>query len=189
MGRRRAPVAMRYWLRAALFAAVAGVVVACTSTDQRQAGEAGWSEPGRGRLTRECVPFARAVSGVQLHGNAADWWGRSEGRYARTARPAVGSVLVMERSPRLRHGHLAVVSKVVSSRRILVSHANWVRHRVSTDAPVIDVSANNDWSRVRVWWPPSNAMGLTVYPVHGFILPIRPAAGTRSASLSRSASL
>lgn len=170
-------------LAAALVAALSGGLAACAHADRRQAAAERSGEAGAGRLARECVPFARAVSGVQLYGNAADWWDKSEGRYARTARPAVGSVLVMERSSRLEHGHLAVVSKVVSGRRILVSHANWVRHRVSTDVPVIDVSETNDWSLVRVWWPPTKTMGLTVYPVEGFILPTGVAAPTRSAAL------
>lgn len=183
MGRNRRSVALHCWCRAALFAALAGGVAACASAASRPADAPRSVQLVDARAARECVPFARAVSGVQLRGNAADWWDKSEGRYARADRPAVGSVLVMRRSSRLRHGHVAVVSKVVSSRRILVTHANWVRHRVSADTPVIDVSENNDWSLVRVWWPPTKTMGLTEYPVHGFILPAGQPATTRSASL------
>jgi hypothetical protein len=40
---------------------------------------------------------------------------------------------------------------------------------------VIDVSTANDWSMVRLWWPPSGAMGMTDYPAYGFIRPERPA--------------
>jgi hypothetical protein len=36
---------------------------------------------------------------------------------------------------------------------------------------VLDVSPGNDWSAVRVWWPPSQAWGVTVYPTYGFIQP------------------
>jgi hypothetical protein len=36
---------------------------------------------------------------------------------------------------------------------------------------VLDVSPGNDWSAVRVWWPPSGGWGMTVYPTYGFILP------------------
>lgn len=127
-----------------------------------------------GPVMLECVPFARALSGVDLHGPAADWWQRADGRYARTARPAVGAVLVFRRTDRLRHGHAAVVSRLVSNRTILVTQANWVPHRITEDLPVLDVSPANDWSAVRVWWPPSGQMGVHRYPTWGFILPDRP---------------
>ena len=68
---------------------------------------------------------------------------------------------------RLPDGHVAVVSRVLSDRRILATHANWVRHQVSEDVPVIDVSPGNDWTRVRVWWPPTNQMGVTEYATFG----------------------
>jgi len=119
----------------------------------------------------ECVPFARALSGIDLRGNAADWWQQAEGRYARTSTPAVGGVLVFRRSARLAHGHLGVVAHIVSDREILVTQANWVRNRVFSDMPVIDVSPDNDWRLVRVWWPPSQQMGAASYPAYGFILP------------------
>ena len=117
----------------------------------------------------QCAPFARAVSGVQLRGAAADWWQLSKGRYERGQTPAVGSVLAFRRTARLPDGHVAVVSRVASAREILVTHANWVRHQVSENVPVIDVSADNDWTRVRVWWPPSGQIGITEYATFGFI--------------------
>ena len=122
-----------------------------------------------GNVPLECAPFARAVSGIELRGAAADWWPRAEGRFRRTQTPAVGSVLVFRRSTRLPDGHVAVVSRVLSDRRILATHANWVRHQVSEDVPVIDVSPGNDWTRARVWWPPTNQMGVTEYATFGFI--------------------
>ena len=135
----------------------------CASTESPVSGAA------VGNVPLECAPFARAVSGVQLRGAAADWWPQAEGRYRRTQTPAVGSVLVFRRSTRLPDGHVAVVSRVLSDRRILATHANWVRHQVSGDVPVIDVSPGNDWTRVRVWWPPTNQMGVTEYATFGFI--------------------
>ncbi len=45
---------------------------------------------------------------------------------------------------------------------------------MTQDEPVIDVSDNGDWSVVRVWWPPAGQMGVTDYPVYGFIRPDRP---------------
>jgi len=127
-----------------------------------------------GSVPLDCVPFARALSGVRLRGAAADWWQQAGGRYARSNAPSIGSVLVFERTGRLPSGHVAVVSQVLGRRQILVTQANWVHHRVSTDQPVIDVSARNDWSMVRVWWPPSGEMGGSDYPTYGFIRADRP---------------
>jgi hypothetical protein len=128
-----------------------------------------------GSVPVECAPFARELSGVRLWGEAADWWWQADGRYTRAGVPSVGGVLVFRRSGRLPSGHVAVVSQVLGSRQILVTQANWVHHRVSADQPVIDVSAANDWSMVRVWWPPTGQMGITDYPVYGFIGSDRPA--------------
>jgi hypothetical protein len=83
-------------------------------------------------------------------------------------------VLVLRRSGRLPSGHVAVVSQVIGRREILVTQANWVHHRVSEDQPVIDVSAGNDWSLVRIWWPPAGQMGTREYAAFGFIRPNRP---------------
>jgi surface antigen len=127
-----------------------------------------------GAVALECAPFARALSGVQLSGDAADWWPEADGRYARSETPSVGSVLVFRRSGRLPEGHVAVVSQIVGRREILVTQANWVHHRVSEDQPVIDVSADNDWSLLRVWWPPVGQMGVSEYPAYGFIRSERP---------------
>jgi hypothetical protein len=46
---------------------------------------------------------------------------------------------------------------------------------IALDQPVEDVSPGNDWTAVRVWYPPVNQLGLTVFPTRGFVLP-RPAA-------------
>jgi hypothetical protein len=68
-------------------------------------------------------------------------------------------------------GHLAVVTALTSKREIKVTQSNWLPHRIETDQPVIDVSENNDWTEVRVWYEPVHAMGATIYPTYGFILP------------------
>jgi surface antigen len=120
-----------------------------------------------------CVPYARAESGIQLSGDAWEWWDAAAGRYARGERPRPGSVLVLRRTARLRDGHLSVVSRVVSAREIRVDHANWAngaqKGRITLDQPVVDVSPGNDWSMVRVWYPPVNNLGATAYPAAGFI--------------------
>jgi len=128
-----------------------------------------------GTVTAECAPFARVLTGVRLQREAADWWWEAGGHYARQSQPEEGSVLVLRRSDRLPDGHVAVVSRVLSARQILVTQANWVHHRVTEDQPVIDVSPGNDWTLVRVWWPPTSAMGVTDYPAYGFIRPDWPA--------------
>ncbi len=127
-----------------------------------------------GTIPLECAPFARVLSGVNLYGPAGDWWWKAQGKYARAYTPKVGSVLVFAKSARLHDGHAAVVTKIVSSRQILVTQANWVHHRVTQDQPAIDVSAAGDWSEVRVWWPPSDQMGVTEYRTMGFVEAGRP---------------
>ncbi len=126
-----------------------------------------------GSVPLECAPFARALTGVALRGDAAGWWDAADGRYVRGHSPRIGSVLVLARSSRLPYGHVAVVSRLVERRKILVTQANWVHHRVTEDQAVIDVSPSNDWSQVQVFWPPSGQMGERVYVAYGFIGPGR----------------
>jgi hypothetical protein len=146
-------------------------------------GSGGPQRPGETRPAAvECAPFARALTGVALSGAAADWWQQARGRYPRSQRPDVGSLLVLSRSARLPSGHVAVVSEVVSRRQILVTQANWVHHRVTEDQPVIDISEDGDWSMVRVWWPPSGQMGTSEYPAYGFIRPDHPPGHDRIAA-------
>jgi hypothetical protein len=116
----------------------------------------------------ECAPFARAISGVDLHGDAYTWWQRADGHYARSLRPSIGSVLVFRQAARLPHGHVAVVSRVVSKREIVVTQANWVHRHITRDH-VVDQSPTNDWTAVRVSWSPSNQLGTAVFRTYGFI--------------------
>jgi len=158
------------WRRGALLAAVLALAGCAGGPSGPMAG----SYVG-GRVRLACVPFARALSGVRLRGAAGGWWDEAGGQYRRAGRPADGSVLVFRATSRLPDGHVAVVTQVLGPRRILVADANWVPHRVTLDQPVIDVSAANDWSLVRVYWPPARQMGITTYPVAGFIRPPWPA--------------
>ncbi len=148
-------------------------LLALAACGSREAGPRAGDYVG-GTVPLDCVPFARALSGIHLSGDAADWWREADGRYARATAPSVGSVLVLRRSGRLPYGHVAVVSQVLGRREVLVTQANWVHHRVTEDQPVIDVSRANDWSEVRVWWPPAGQMGATDYAAFGFIRPNRP---------------
>ncbi|MGF1593775.1 MAG: CHAP domain-containing protein [Kiloniellaceae bacterium] len=120
----------------------------------------------------QCVPYAREVSGIDLRGDAWTWWTQAAGRYERGASPRPGGVLVLSKSRRLRLGHLAVVTEVVNSREIIVHQANWLNAgRIHQYTPVRDVSKNNDWSEVRVWYTPGQVYGARHYPAYGFIYP------------------
>lgn len=118
----------------------------------------------------QCAPYARKISGIEIHGNANTWWGQAAGRYARGTRPRVGAVLAMASSRRMPLGHVAMVSRIVGDREVLLTHANWSRRgAVETDVRAIDVSPNNDWSEVRVWYGPIGGLGTSSNPAHGFI--------------------
>jgi hypothetical protein len=119
-----------------------------------------------------CVPYARAVSGIALAGDAWQWWDEAAGRYPRSHSPTVGAVLVFAPHGSMRAGHLAVVTALDGPRRILVTQSNWLPYRIEHDQPVIDVSSDNDWTAVRVWYEPVHELGITVYPAYGFILPV-----------------
>ncbi len=122
----------------------------------------------------QCVPYARAVSGVEIRGDAHTWWGQAQGRYDRGDRPRVGAVLAFKPHGAMRLGHVAAVRKIIDSRTLLVSHANWStidgqRGHIEQDVRVVDASPNNDWSEVQVWYTSNAALGTTRWPVHGFI--------------------
>ncbi len=118
----------------------------------------------------QCAPFARLVSGIDLHGNASTWWGQAAGRYARGHAPKVGAVLAFASTSRMRMGHVAMVSEVVSDHEVLLTHANWSRRgAVEHDVRAIDVSPNGDWSEVKVWYGPQGGLGTSAYPTKGFI--------------------
>jgi len=118
----------------------------------------------------QCVPFARQASGVQIFGDANTWWGQAAGRYPRSNQPAPGSVLVMRGYRDASRGHVAVVTEIVSDRVIRVDQANWLNGgEISVGVPVLDVSPNNDWSEVRMWYIPGGHWGGRVYEAQGFI--------------------
>ncbi len=67
----------------------------------------------------QCVPYARAVSGISIRGDAWTWWHTAKGRYRRGAMPMVGAVLVLKRTRRLRLGLIAVVRRITVNRTIM----------------------------------------------------------------------
>ncbi|MFM5924596.1 MAG: CHAP domain-containing protein [Novosphingobium sp.] len=127
----------------------------------------------------QCVPYARQVTGIQIYGDAYTWWGQAEGRYARGYQPKVGAVMALRPHGNSTLGHVAAVSRIVNDRTILIRHANWSpiegrRGQIEDNVKVIDVSPENDWSQVRVWYAPIQDLGGSVWPVQGFIYPARP---------------
>ncbi|MBI4967999.1 MAG: CHAP domain-containing protein [Rhodospirillales bacterium] len=127
-------------------------------------------------LAQQCVPFARQNSQIFLRGDAWMWWKAAEGRYARGHRPEVGSILVFQKSGKMRRGHVAVVTQVIDERKILIEHSNWQpsgrgKGQVATSVAVIDLSPRNDWTQVRVWYGPVKDFGSKTYPTYGFIYP------------------
>lgn len=116
-----------------------------------------------------CVPYAREVSGIDVPGNARDWWRNAAGVYARGLVPQVGAVLAFRSIPRMPLGHVAVVERVINAREIEVNQSNWGNGgRVTRDVAVVDVSEENDWSAVRVELGYGPKFG-AIYPTYGFI--------------------
>ena len=135
----------------------------------RETGKSRIEENGQSPL--ECVPFARDHSGVQIFGDAYTWWDRAAAKYERSEKPESGAVMVLAGYAGPDRGHVAVVQKIISTREIRVDHANWLDDGgVYINDPVADVSADNDWSQVRVFNIQTGAWGGNVYPVKGFIL-------------------
>ena len=126
----------------------------------------------------QCVPYARQISGIQIYGDAYTWWDQAAGVYAREHTPRTGSLLVLAGYAGPKRAHLALVTRVVSSREIRVDHANWLNDgNIFLNSPVIDVSPNNDWSMVRVFNNRDGHLGVNNYNVAGFISPLRVAGG------------
>lgn len=122
----------------------------------------------------QCVPFARAASGIQIYGDAWTWWGQADGKYERGHEPRIGAVIVFAKTSRLPLGHVGVISRIVDSRVALITQANWSkidgeRGHAEQDVTLFDVSKDNDWSEVRVWYKDMDGLGSSTYPIYGFI--------------------
>lgn len=143
--------------------------------------------PAAARGYLQCVPFARAESGVEIRGNAGTWWAQAAGQYERGDEPREGAVMAFAGSRGMPIGHVAVVKKIVSDREVLIDHANWSpingrRGQIERNVRVVDVSAAGDWSMVRVWYAPIGDLGLRANPVQGFIYPGRGASPHKAPS-------
>jgi surface antigen len=173
---------MKRRTRAALGSLLAALVVAVTPSGAF--AEDYW----------QCVAFARLVSGIQLFGDARTWWEQAAGRYPTGFTPKAGAVLCFKPTGRMRLGHVAVVSQVLTDRIIQISHANWSiiegeRGHVEKNVTVIDVSPAGDWSQVKVWYDPSRDLGSTVYPTYGFIYQDAYAAAASKFAAARTAAV
>ena len=123
----------------------------------------------------QCVPYARQVSGIRIYGDAHTWWGQAEGRYAKGSEPRVGAVMAFRPNGNSRLGHVAAVSRILDSRTVLIKHANWSRRgEIEDNVRAIDVSPDNDWSQVRVWYGPNQTLGNRHWPLYGFIYGDKP---------------
>jgi surface antigen len=124
----------------------------------------------------QCVPFARLISGVQIFGDAYTWWRQAIGKYETGFQPKAGAVLCFKPTARMKLGHVAVVSQVLTDRIVQITHANWSpiegsRGKVEQDVTIVDVSAQGDWSQVKVWYDPNRDLGGSTYATEGFIYP------------------
>jgi len=124
----------------------------------------------------QCVPFARLISGIQIFGDARTWWQQALGKYETGFEPKTGAVLCFKPTDRMKLGHVAVVSQVLTDRIVQITHANWSpiegsRGKIERDVTLVDVSPTGDWSQVKVWYDPSRDLGGSTYPTHGFIYP------------------
>nr|WP_314438059.1 CHAP domain-containing protein [uncultured Brevundimonas sp.] len=148
-------------LKAAAVAATLGFFALGVVPSSANASEPYW----------QCVTFARMFSGINIFGDAWTWWRQATSNFRTGKAPETGSVLVFRPEGRMSRGHVAVVSDILTDRVVRVTHANWggSRGKVEENVTVVDVSAANDWSQVKVWYNPINGLGTTVYPTYGFI--------------------
>lgn len=176
---------MRVYRKVAILAlAAASITPAHARTAIETAiGEASSSDSGAGSALivpkapghLECVPYARTTSGIQIYGDAHTWWGQAKDRYATGRAPRVGAVMAIRPFNNSKLGHVATVSRIVDSRTILLSHANWSSPgQIERNVTALDVSPENDWSQVRIWYAPSHGLGTTHWPVAGFIYNAKP---------------
>jgi hypothetical protein len=134
-----------------------------------------------------CVYWVRQLTDLSLRGDAWQWWDAAAGRYDRGQAPTMGSVLVFRKARGLSRGHVSTVSRVIDRRTIEVDHSWLADNRLYRGMRVVDVSARNDWTEVRVWHPRLNDLGSTVYPTFGFVQPDRPRPDLLFASIREAA--
>ena len=71
-----------------------------------------------------------------------------------------------------QRSHVAAVRRMISAREIRIDHANWLDDgSIYVNDPVVDVSAANDWSQIKVRHIKTSGWGTKIFPEHGFIGP------------------
>ena len=113
----------------------------------------------------QCVPFARAASGIEIYGDAWTWWDQADGKYPRGHIPRIGAVIAFAKQSRLPLGHVAVVSRIVEKRVLMLTHAHWSRVNGARGPAEPDVTLSD----VKVWYRDSDGLGGSIYDVNGFI--------------------
>ena len=171
---------MRGVISIAFAAALLAGHAAPALADTADAYDTDGSDAGELQPYLQCVPYAREVTGIQIRGDAWTWWSQAEGHYARGHTPRAVAVMAFEPYGNMTLGHVAAVSRVIDSRTVLLRHANWSpidgrRGQIEDNVEAVDVSPDNDWSQVRVWYAPIQGLGSTAWPVAGFIYPDRQA--------------
>ena len=108
--------------------------------------------PVLGATALQCVPYARIVSGVEIYGDALTWWDQAQDHYKRGSIPKKGAVLAFRPVGPMTLGHVAVVSRILDDRRVLIRHANWSSPgAIEEDVLAIDVSdAGEGYSDSRI---------------------------------------
>jgi surface antigen len=172
---------------------ITGMLLACTSAAQARPATAVQDFAGGGPLASvpgvlQCVPFARDTSGIRLYGDAHTWWGQAAGKYARGRSPKPGAVLAIRPHGNSTLGHVATVRRVIDTRTILIDHANWSSPgKIERNVTAVDVSPANDWSEVRVWFAPIQNLGVSHWPVAGFIYNAQPGKEPKASKLAAAA--
>jgi len=102
----------------------------------------------------QCVPFARALTGLEIRGDAHSWWDQAEGRYERGSRPKVGAVMTFIPHGNMRLGHVAAVRRIIDKRTLLISHADRSAEAVLRS---LEVNALSSWRLLELFAGIANA--------------------------------
>ena len=93
----------------------------------------------------------------------------------RGGKPKVGSVLVLKRTGRNRYGHIAVVTRILGSREIIIDHANWLnRGRLHLGTPVREFRPTTIGRRCGSGIHPGISMACAATPLTASSIPSRP---------------
>jgi len=154
-----------------------GLLLICVGMANAHANQC---NPG---ISCQCVDFVidNGWHDFNNSGNAKNWFAAAPGRgYATGHSPQVGAVLVWTGDIGAGAGHVAIVTRVISSTEIRIDHANYALNgamdqKIYRDIGVKDASGGN-WTKVKTWYSATNdrnnvVWGSNDYSVYGFIYP------------------